>query len=114
MSDRFIVTEKAMRPASLLRQCFYCQQPIGSAHGPECVLVKKKVRVKAIIEFDESFPAHWSKRDMEFYMNENGGIQKLIDAISQYDGDLDDSVPSPGSSAECTDFTVVSGSFLSE
>lgn len=114
MSTQFIVTENAMRPASTARQCFYCQQPIGLPHGPKCVLVTRRVHVKAVVEFDKDFPAHWDAAALDFYMHENGGIQGLIDAVSQFEGDLDKSIPSPGSAAECTDFTDVSGPRLNE
>jgi hypothetical protein len=67
----FTVTDAAMRPASPVRQCFYCHQPIGKEHKFECVLVSKRVRVKAIIEYEIDVPAHWSKEDVEFSRNES-------------------------------------------
>ncbi len=32
MLTSFIVTKKAMRPASEKERCFHCHQPIGSTH----------------------------------------------------------------------------------
>jgi len=48
--DKFIVTEKAMRPASkdmgVEGQCFYCQKKIGMHHKDDCVLITKKIKIK--------------------------------------------------------------------
>ncbi len=65
------VTEKAMRPALPDRQCFYCQQPIGSNHKDDCVLVQKRVKVRLTIEYDRVVPAFWDKDMIEFQMNES-------------------------------------------
>lgn len=67
----FIVTEKAMRPASDKRQCFYCQQRIGELHKPTCVLVCKKVRVRMIVEYEVEVPNCWDKDLVEFHRNDS-------------------------------------------
>lgn len=66
----FIVTEKAMRPASDKRQCFYCQQAIGEPHKPECVLIHKMVKVRMTIEYGIEVPADWDKDQIEFHRND--------------------------------------------
>lgn len=71
--NTFKVTRKAMRPASCLKQCFYCQQHIGEVHKKDCVLIKKKVKVtmnvEMEIEIDE--PAGWDASQIEFHLNES-------------------------------------------
>lgn len=68
MAD-FIVTAAAMRPASEDRCCFYCKQPIGAHHKLSCVLVRRKVRVRAIIEYDVSVPSTWTPEEIDFHRN---------------------------------------------
>jgi len=67
----FLVTEKSMRPASDKRQCFYCVEPIGGNHKTDCVLVRKKVKVRMTVEYFMVVPAFWNKKDIEFHLNES-------------------------------------------
>ena len=70
MTEEFIVTEKAMRPASSARRCFYCNQDIGQPHKEDCVMIAKKVKVRAIIEYEVEVPSTWEKENVEFQRNE--------------------------------------------
>jgi len=70
MSD-FVVTEKAMRPASDERRCFYCHQPIGGVHDDDCVLVCRKVYVRMEVIYPVEVPAFWDKDMVEFHRNES-------------------------------------------
>lgn len=65
-----LVSPLAMRPASDKKQCFYCQQPIGAEHKDDCVLLRKKVKVRMTVEYEVSVPAHWQKSDVEFHRND--------------------------------------------
>ena len=65
-----IVSPLAMRPASTLQECFYCHEPIGGQHKPECVLLKKRVKVRMIAEYEIDVPNHWNKHNIEFHRNE--------------------------------------------
>lgn len=69
--SHFIVTEKAMRPASSERRCFYCHEPIGVAHKDDCVLVSKKVIVNLSVDLEVRVPAHWTPEDVECHRNES-------------------------------------------
>jgi hypothetical protein len=71
MTDKtFIVTEAAKRPAlPNAASCFYCQQPIGDSHKSDCVLVKRKVTVRMVVEYEIEVPAHWDKEQIEFHRN---------------------------------------------
>jgi hypothetical protein len=67
----FIVTAKAERPANKgSGVCFYCSQPFGDPHRTDCVLVVRKIRVRATIEYGVSLPAHWDATMVEFSRNE--------------------------------------------
>lgn len=66
----FLVTERAMRPASVARECFYCKRKIGETHKDDCVLVHKKVVIQVTIEYAIEVPANWTKEQVEFYRNE--------------------------------------------
>lgn len=68
--NQHIVTRKAMRPASTAERCFYCQQPVGGCHDDDCVLVKKTVRVRMIVEYDVVVPSQWDKSAVEFHRND--------------------------------------------
>lgn len=59
-----------MRPASLEQQCFYCGQQIGSEHKEDCVLRRKKVKIKLIAEYEIDVPRKWGKNEIEFSRNE--------------------------------------------
>ena len=67
---KYKVTKKAMRPVSNVEGCFYCGSSIGSYHKDSCVLVSKRVKVKATIEYEIEVPNSWSKKDVEFHRNE--------------------------------------------
>lgn len=71
MTD-FKVTEKAMRPASDRRECFYCHQPIGSTHLDTCVMLHRRTTVRLTIEYDVDNPACWTKADIESHRNGGG------------------------------------------
>lgn len=67
----FIVTPEAARPAGLPDRCFYCDRPVGDTHDEgECVLVKRKVRIRMTVEYDINVPAHWDKGRIEFHRND--------------------------------------------
>ena len=87
------VTEAAMRPASDQRRCFYCHQPIGSDHGPDCVLVRKKVKVRMTVEYEIDVPANWDKGMVEFHRNEgtwcaDNAVEELQAIIDKGEGCL--------------------------
>lgn len=66
----FVVTNKALRPASKLYACFYCKQPVGDTHLDDCALIKRKVRVRLTLEYDVSEPASWKPDMIEFHRND--------------------------------------------
>lgn len=87
-SVNFTVTEEAMRPAATARECFYCHQKIGDQHKVDCVLIKKKVRIRMVIEYEIEVPNDWDKAQIEFQRNEGswcannalGELRRAFDA----------------------------------
>jgi hypothetical protein len=87
-SNGFVVTEKAMRPASKTLECFYCQRALGDEHKTDCVLISKKVKVRMIVEYEIKVPNHWGKEDIEFQRNE--GSWCASNAMEELEGTFDD------------------------
>ena len=85
MNSPFKVTEKAMRPASNDKRCFYCMSPIGSFHKSDCVLIQKPVKIEAHIMYETTVPAYWSKQEIEFYFNQSTHCAtNELDRMSEY------------------------------
>ena len=88
----FIVTEKAQRPARMDGACFYCQQKIGEAHKADCVLVRKKVSVRMIVEYEIDVPAHWDANSVHSHRNRGSWCSdnalNELEAIKERDGCL--------------------------
>lgn len=71
MSDPSIVKPEDERTANRgTGCCTYCQQPIGSQHKVDCVAWRKRVMVRATIEYPVTVPNCWDKEDIEFNRNE--------------------------------------------
>lgn len=83
---KFIVTEKAKRPITKEQKCAYCEQPIGTEHKEECVLIQKKVKVRMTIEYEIEVPASWDKDQIEFHRNESAWCaSNIIDELKALD-----------------------------
>lgn len=89
MNRAFVVTPAAMRPASDARRCFYCQKPIGSMHGPDCVLVKQKIKVEVnlTIAIEMELPADWDAAGIDFHLNDSSwcasnAVPEIIEALN--------------------------------
>ena len=80
----FIVTEKAMRPASALRRCFYCFEKIGSFHKDDCVLVSKNVIINFSINLEVRVPAWWTDEQIEFHRNQSSSCaSNVMDELAE-------------------------------
>lgn len=91
MISDFIVTERAMRPASAKRECFYCRVPVGGTHKPTCVLIDKKVKVRLTVDYEVAVPARWDAAAIEFQRNAgswcaNNALQELAQLFGQEGG----------------------------
>lgn len=57
------------RPAGPPDRCFYCREPVGGAHAPQCVLRLKTVVVRYSYEIVLDVPEHWKAGDLEYNRN---------------------------------------------
>ena len=84
MSD-FVVTYAAMRPARMDGTCSYCDQPVGATHLDDCVLIKKRVVIRATIVYEVDEPNFWNKDDIERHRNASSWCaSNAADEISRY------------------------------
>ena len=51
-------------------ECFYCNEKLGSDHKADCVLVRKRVRLRLVVEFTDRVPDHWTADSIDFWLNE--------------------------------------------
>lgn len=80
-----IVTVADARPAGKPDECFYCNQPIGEQHTPECVCRKRTVMIRISYDLLIDLPVSWTKEDIEHYGNEssNCGDNQLRMLVEQ-------------------------------
>jgi hypothetical protein len=82
----FVITKKAMRPASQDQNCFYCREPVGGYHKDNCVLIRKKVRVLLVIKYTVLVPHHWKRENIESHRNEGSWCaSNLIEELKELD-----------------------------
>lgn len=86
----FIVTEKAQRPGGAgIRDgmCFYCGRKIGVEHAPDCVLVKRKCKIRMTVEYEVEVPSSWDKDMVEFHRNDSSwccnNMLRELDELSE-------------------------------
>jgi hypothetical protein len=80
------VTENDARAGRPDGTCFYCCVPVGDEHSYECVSVKHKVKVRAVIEYELAFPVSWGKDSIEFNLNESSRCaSSIIDDLKKLD-----------------------------
>lgn len=93
MSKKYKVTEDAQRPRMMNGKCFYCHQDIGDYHRDICILIKKKVLVRAIVEYEVEVPAFWDGEMVDFHRNlsswcRSNIVEELIELRDRMDGCL--------------------------
>ncbi len=66
-------TDDGIRPAGEPDQCFYCGHRVGELHSVGCVITwsHKKVKLVALVTFEEEVPEHWTAEDILFRYNES-------------------------------------------
>lgn len=92
------------RPARRDGTCFYCSQPIGGRHNPDCVIVSKTIVVKATIDLVVSVPRNWTPEHIDFHYNESSWCaDNLFVAIGKWasERDEDDEVTLVGEMPGC-------------
>lgn len=103
----FFVTPAAQRPGSVPPfngRCFYCRQAIGDLHKATCELVRKRVKVRCIIEYEVSVPSFWDDEGVRFHRNDASWCaDNLLHELS-------DVAEAGGCLCELTRFEVLDGS----
>lgn len=66
-----VTAENGPRPAGRDDECFYCHQPIGMNHAPDCVCRKRTIKLKLTTEVVIDVPEYWDESNINFYYNES-------------------------------------------
>lgn len=92
MMHNIIATEGSARKGGAAGECFYCKAKHGTAHTDECVLVKRKVRLRFTIEYDADCPASWDAASIERFRNGStfcmDNVLQDLDVLSTVEGCL--------------------------
>lgn len=59
------------RPAGPPDRCFYCNQPVGAEHDPDCVCRERTVVIRLTMDVTVAVPEHWTVDDIEFKYNDS-------------------------------------------
>ena len=71
------------RPAGSPVHCFYCREPVGAEHKPECVMRTRTVVVRYSVEMVIRVPEDWDQGNIEFHRNEGSWCaNNFIDEVS--------------------------------
>ena len=62
--------DHGIRPAGAKDACFYCGSKVGEEHKTHCVVVTKRVRLKATLFYDVEVPHDWDQKSIEFKYND--------------------------------------------
>ena len=85
---RSTVNDGDVRPAGPAGECFYCRQPIGEQHGHDCVIPRRLVVLRAIIEFVADEPEEWTAEQITFHRNESSWCaDNVLDDVAAPDTD---------------------------
>lgn len=78
------------RPARQDGTCFYCREPMGGQHKPECVIVAKSVVLQMTIDVIVDVPRHWDASTIEFkYEGSSWCADNLLRELGEW-ADRDD------------------------
>lgn len=87
--DNWKVTEDDERPARPDGTCFYCKEPIGNEHKPDCVVRSRTVVIRFMVDVVVSVPENWDKTDIEFMYNEGSWCaSNLVEMLKEKPGCL--------------------------
>ena len=84
------VEDYGIRPAGKPTECFYCHEPKGGVHKPDCVIRQRKVVVRLEMELVVTKPESFAPDLIEFGFNESSSCQSnIIDRLRELDERLD-------------------------
>lgn len=61
--------DEGIRPAGRPDACFYCGRKVGNYHAVECVILKRKCRVRLTVEYEVEVPQTWDATQVAFHRN---------------------------------------------
>lgn len=64
-----VTQEHGPRPAGRPDQCFYCGQPVGEDHQPDCVMRERTVVIEWTIRMVVKVPESFTQENIEFKYN---------------------------------------------
>ena len=64
--------------------CFYCNRRIGEEHAWTCVIPRRRVRLRATIEYEADVPRSWDEGTITFVKNEKGCLGNTLQDIELY------------------------------
>ncbi len=70
MSEEIVTTENGPRPAGKSDECFYCGEKVGAVHSDHCIIPRRFVVIREIIERVVSVPKSWEPYDIDFQRND--------------------------------------------
>lgn len=68
--DNWPVEDEGIRPAGESDRCFYCHEPKGGIHKPDCVVRQRTVVIKVSIDLVVTTTEDWGKELIEFKYND--------------------------------------------
>lgn len=64
--------------------CFYCQESVGTPHKDDCVMWRKKVKVRVTVELEIETVHSFTKEMIENHRNGSCCADKLIDELQAF------------------------------
>jgi len=61
--------DSGIRPAVNPDECLYCQQKVDTPHKSDCVILRRKVKVRYSFDIEIEVPQSWTKEDIDFHRN---------------------------------------------
>jgi len=94
--DNWPVENHGIRPAGKPTECFYCHEPKGGTHKPDCVIRSRTVVVELRIELVVTEPESFDPSLIEFGFNESSSCQtNIISKLAEMVERLDDAGECP-------------------
>lgn len=90
-----VTPENGPRPAGKPDECFYCAEPLGADHKPDCVCRLKVVMVEVTMTIPRLVPASWDAGMVDFHLNDSSWCADNIE------GDLARYMAAKGADAPC-------------
>jgi hypothetical protein len=84
-----VPNDDGIRTAGKPDQCLYCKSVIGQEHARDCVVVKKRVRIKVTITYEVDEPYSWTAEQIESHRNNgswcgNNALQEIENYTEQF------------------------------